>query len=99
MDSNGQALGTAPAKAQGDWQTQDFVNFSVNLNFNLPKGTKGSIRFENDNPSGLPQNQKVFVMPVIFSTAVSDSKCAPNLIACGGDPKLCLNNSANAVCN
>jgi hypothetical protein len=99
LDENGNTLGTAHANAEDNWQTEDFVNFSVSLIFNIPKGTKGVIVFENDNPSGLPQNQKSFTVPVSFSAAVSSGKCAPNLTACDKDPKLCLDSVANVACN
>jgi len=102
LDENGNTLGISHAQAQGDWQTSDFVNFIADITFNPSSGTKGILRFENDNPSGLPENQKTFDLPITFTSAVSQNPsgtCSPNLIACAGDPKKCMNENVNAVCN
>jgi hypothetical protein len=75
-DENGELLATAIAQAKIDqndqesagWMTEDFVEFSAELNFELSKITKGTLVLEKDNPSGLPQNADELRIPVMFSS-------------------------------
>lgn len=66
LDSKGNELGRVQAQAQGDWTTNDFVPFTAELSYSLSATSTGSLVFNNDNPSGLPQNSKEFRMPVII---------------------------------
>lgn len=53
--------------AQGDWMTTEFVPFSGSLTFPAqPAGSKGTLVLMNDNPSGLPENQKELSIPIEF---------------------------------
>ncbi|MGE5392478.1 MAG: Gmad2 immunoglobulin-like domain-containing protein [Candidatus Saccharibacteria bacterium] len=65
-DENGKVLAQSPMRAQGDWMTGDFVNFSGSLEFEQPATEYGVLIIEKDNPSGLPQNDAAFVVPVKF---------------------------------
>jgi len=65
-DENGAILGTAVAEALTDWMTDDFVPFQATLNFDAPAQGEGFIIFENDNPSGLPENAKSMKLPITF---------------------------------
>jgi len=65
-DSNGNLLGKAILTAKEDWMTEDFVPFEGELTFNQPSASLGTLRFLNANPSGLPENQKVFEVSVKF---------------------------------
>lgn len=65
-DATGKVLGQAPAQAQGDWMTTDYVPFSLNLNFDDPMTAMGTLVFSKDNPSGLPQYGASFSIPVRF---------------------------------
>ena len=62
----GQLLTTGIAQAQGDWMTEDFVNFEAKLIFNPGSATEGELIFKKDNPSGLPENDDQVVVPVRF---------------------------------
>ncbi len=55
-DSNNSLLTTGIAQAQGDWMTEDFVPFSVNIA--VPNNYTGptTIVLRRDNPSGEPAN-------------------------------------------
>lgn len=66
FDGNGNELASAPAQAQGDWMTEDFVPFKVTLTFTTPSTPTGTLVFEKDNPSGLPQNAANISIPVQF---------------------------------
>ncbi len=66
IDANGQELAAAPAQAQSDWMTQDFVPFEAVLNFAAPQTATGFLILEKDNPSDLPQNADSISVPVRF---------------------------------
>jgi hypothetical protein len=66
-DSAGNTLAQTPVTAQGDWMTQNFVPFSASLKFIKPAdGKNGLLILKRDNPSGLPQNDEIYQMPVVF---------------------------------
>ena len=65
-DANENFLGRAILTAKEDWMTENFVPFEGELNFPQPATSSGILRFLSDNPSGLPENQKVFDVPVQF---------------------------------
>jgi len=66
-DSSGRILAQGPAKAVSNWQTTDFVPFTLTLPF--PRqitSTRGMLILKKDNPSGLPQNDAAVEMQVMF---------------------------------
>lgn len=65
-DANGKLLGTAIARAESDWMTEDFVPFKTTLTFSTPTTTTGQLVFRKDNPSGLTENDAEFTIPVKF---------------------------------
>jgi hypothetical protein len=66
-NASGTVIAQGPAKAQGDWMTQDYVPFSVTLPFPAQAaGSKGTVVLHNDNPSGMPENDKSLEIPVTF---------------------------------
>lgn len=66
LDSNGNQIAIAPAQAQGDWMTVDYVPFSVTLTFAQPVTATGTLILQKDNPSGEPQNDDSVSIPVTF---------------------------------
>ena len=66
LDESGKELGAAIAMAQGEWMTEDFVLFKTTLEFSAGAATKGTLVFEKDNPSGLPEHAGQVVIPVRF---------------------------------
>ena len=55
------------AQAEGEWMTEDYVSFSVTLTFEKPSyKNNGALILRKDNPSGLPQNDDAFEIPVLF---------------------------------
>jgi hypothetical protein len=102
LDAQGKVLAKGMVKAQGDWQTTEYVNFIGSLNFESATSTKGSLKFTNDNPSGLPENSKSFFIPVKFdpqNSHQSGATCSPNTAACQGNPVLCMEQGSNTACN
>ena len=69
VDWDGKILAEGVAQAQGDWMTEDFVPFAATLSFTLPADipyTRGTLILKKDNPSGLPENDDAFEIPVTF---------------------------------
>lgn len=64
-DSHNLVIATAPAQADGEWMTTDYVDFSVIIPFST-KQPFGFIVIKKDNPSGLPENDAQFKIPVMF---------------------------------
>ncbi len=65
-DANGTVLFQGAAEAKGDWTTPGFVPFEVTLTFGTPATATGKLILKKDNPSGLPENDEEFNMPVSF---------------------------------
>jgi len=55
-DAKGKEIVRTLAHADGEWMTQDFVPFTVELNFQKNGNNSAKLIFERDNPSGLPEN-------------------------------------------
>jgi hypothetical protein len=66
LDANGKVIAQGPAQAQSDWMTADFVPFKITLTFSAPTTPTGTLVFEKDNPSGLPENSESVKVPVRF---------------------------------
>ncbi|GIW65517.1 MAG: hypothetical protein KatS3mg094_036 [Candidatus Parcubacteria bacterium] len=65
-DDENNLLGKAILTAKSDWMTEDFVNFEGELNFKKPTTKLGKLIFLSANPSGLPEHQKIYKLPVQF---------------------------------
>lgn len=65
-DANGKILAQAPAMAQGEWMTDNFVPFSLTLSFTKPTTSTGKLILQKDKPSGEPENDKEIVVPIRF---------------------------------
>ncbi len=67
LDATSAELGVGIAQAQGDWMTEDYVPFTTTVTFpSQTPGSNGFLVFEKDNPSGLPQNDDSFTVPITF---------------------------------
>lgn len=65
-DEYGNLMALAPAQAQGEWMTENFVPFKVTLTFDKGTATKGYLILEKDNPSGDPAKDQSLKIPVKF---------------------------------
>ena len=65
-DATGKLLGQGPVQAEGNWMTTDFVPFKGTITFTKSTTQTGTITFKNDNPSGLPENERSFSIPIRF---------------------------------
>lgn len=64
-DSSEQLLASSRAVALEEWMTEDLVDFEATLNFTT-SDSSGTLVFKKDNPSGLPENDLSYSMPVQF---------------------------------
>lgn len=66
VDSNNNTLATGIAQADGEWMTEDFVPFSITLEFDSPDDERGYLIFRRSNASGMPEHDRSFRLPVNF---------------------------------
>lgn len=66
-NSNNVPLDPPYITAGTDWMTTEFVPFSATLTFTPPpSGTRGTLIFQKDNPSGLPEYDDLLEFPIVF---------------------------------
>lgn len=66
LDSEGKELTTGILTATTDWMIFP-VSFKTTLNFKSPATGTGILVFKNENPSGLPEKDASFSLPIRFS--------------------------------
>lgn len=66
LDSKGTVLLAMPAQADGEWMTEDFVPFHMEMTVPKNIGTEGTLVLKKDNPSGLPEYDAEIRIPVRF---------------------------------
>jgi hypothetical protein len=66
LDEKGRIIAESHATAQGEWMTEEFVEFEGKLIFEKPEGSMGKLILEKSNPSGLPQHAESLIIPVSF---------------------------------
>lgn len=64
LDEEGKELAQGNILAEGDWMTENYVNFKTELSFIAKKEGKGTLVFVKANPSGLPEQEEEFSVPV-----------------------------------
>lgn len=71
LDAQGNVVSVTVAEAGAGWMTTDFVPFTAKIEFEDLEGV-GVLVFERDNPSGLPENDESFSVPVKFAYVASE---------------------------
>jgi len=67
IDEQGTVIAQGVATAETEWMTEDFVPFQAELVFEKPTvGARGTLLLKRSNPSGLPENDQQFELPVDF---------------------------------
>lgn len=66
LDGGGNLIASSQAEAQAEWMTEDFVPFRGTVEFIDPGTETGTLVFEKDNPSGLPEHADAYRMHVRF---------------------------------
>jgi hypothetical protein len=74
VDSAGKKLADAPALAQGEWMTENFVPFSATLKYGVNKTTKAKLIVRKNNPSDLEGNNASVEIPVVLEPEISSAK-------------------------
>jgi len=70
VDASGNVLAQIPLQTTEDWMTENYIHFKSEMTFNSGTNTAGKLVFRKDNPSGLPQNDKSFEVPVRFQPVI-----------------------------
>lgn len=65
-DENGNEIAHTIATAQGEWMTEDFVNYTATMMFEEGYEGMGRLVLRKDNPSGLPEQDDELSIPVKF---------------------------------
>jgi len=65
-DENGEVLAQMGYMTSENWQTSDYINVETTLKFPAPSTDYGVLEIHNDNPSGMPENEKVYKVPIRF---------------------------------
>lgn len=66
VDENGRLIAQSIAQAKDDWMTTDYVRFESKIEFKASTEQKAILVFQKDNPSGLPQYDAEYKMPVVL---------------------------------
>lgn len=66
VDKDGNELASTNIQVQGNWMTEDFVDFSATIEFEAPDDERGYLVFWRANPSGKSENKESYRQPVIF---------------------------------
>ena len=64
--ASGEQLVQMPVQAQGEWMTTNFVPFSAQVTLLGTYKGAAKIILHNDNPSGLPENEKSLTIPIVI---------------------------------
>ncbi len=91
LDALGNEIAVAPAQAQGEWMTEDFVPFVTELTFNIPSAQYGKLILMKDNPSGLPEHDEQVEVAVWLdpsgNSAVPDGMSVKAFFGLAGAPE------------
>ena len=90
LDANKKVIASGQAHALKEWTTEGQIPFEAELTFSQPSTTTGIVRIQNDNPSGLKENQLTYNIDVKFAGAkkstvklfFGNNKNDPNLERC-----------------
>lgn len=66
LDKDFKKIAEGYIKAEGEWMTSDFVNFSGTIDFEAPDDERGYLLFKRANPSDLKENDREYRIPIIF---------------------------------
>lgn len=67
VDWDGRIIAEGHATADGEWMTEEFVDFTGTVEFEKPTfDTRGTLILRKDNPSGLPEHDDAIEVPVVF---------------------------------
>lgn len=85
-DGNGKLLTATPATAAGEWMTMEYVPFIATITFPVPTTATGTIVFEKNNASGLPEHANELVIPIRFAIFDPNAPAPGNTTPANGTP-------------
>ena len=65
-DKDDNVVGRAHGNAQGEWMTEQQVKFIATVNIDGPYTGPATLILLRDNPSGLPENDDSFEVPIVI---------------------------------
>lgn len=80
FDALDREIAVAPAQAEGDWMTEDFVPFTATLSFDVPTAQYGTLVLMKDNPSGLPENDERVEIAVWLEPSAGGAPAAETVV-------------------
>jgi len=66
FDAQGNEIAIAIATAQGEWMTEDWVDFEATMEFEVPTSGDGVLVFQKSNPSDMRELDREYRMEVGF---------------------------------
>ena len=97
LDEEGNELAVAIAQAQDEWMTEEFVPFKATLEFDTPETSVGTLVFQKDNPSGLPEHDDELLMPIRFGEARL-SRAQDGCVITGCSGQVCADEEQITTC-
>lgn len=70
VDENGKLIAQSIAQTKDDWMTTDYVKFDGKIGFKADTEQKAYLVFQKDNPSGLPEHDAEYRIPVILASSI-----------------------------
>ena len=99
IDEDGKIITVGIAQAQDEWMTENYVPFKAVLEFTVPtSSSSGTLIFEKDNPSGLPEHAGAFRLPIKFEN-IDNNKTSKNgckITGCSG--QICWDEEVITTC-
>ncbi len=72
VGESGQSLAKSGLNIIGEWMTEKAVDFESKIEFNSKGEKQGKLIFRSENPSGEPNKEKSFTIPVKFEQATTE---------------------------
>jgi spore germination protein GerM len=74
LDKDNKSLGYVPLEVVGDWMVPPPINFEASIRMTLQGADSvESLKFTNENPSGDPVRDKIFILPGKLVKSVSET--------------------------
>jgi len=66
FDAGGRMISSSILAVNGEWMKEPPIEFEAMLMFQKPPTETGSLVFSNENPAGIPENNREFNLPIRF---------------------------------
>lgn len=96
LDKKGEPLASAPLVIKSEW-TKVPAYFEATLDFINSENGDGQLLFSNENPSGLPEKDKTFILPIKFSKTQEVMEVNVYFLSSRLDPEITCNKSFSVV--